>query len=568
MRIFTGKCNISQSGSGSGFWQVTITSFNDPGGLDTTEIAVGDFLIFTDSGTTFQLVITEVVSAVGTSAIVKVSNVGVTGISSVPTTSGAAISRGSTNYNLTPFIANISSNDNQLISEYNTASLDEVMADFTSTSDVVSIINEGALNTHVGGTVRTAASTNNWTSVTYGNGVFVATATNGTGNGVMTSYDGINWISRTTPGSNSWGDVTYGNGVFIAVSPSATDRILRSTDNGTTWLAINVPLLAYRDIAYGNGVFVAVAASFTSGYNAIYSTDNGLTWTGTTIGVSGGAGDNQWRGVTWGNGLFVTVAYTGTGDRVATSADGINWTVGTSAADNDWVAVTYGKGKFVAISATGTSRIMYSTDGLTWNTASSANDTYTWRGITYGNGMFVAINGSSTYIGVSLDGVNWESSSGVTGGSAYGNSPQDIAYGNGVFVTVGTTGAGGSANRVVTSGYPLTSIPVEPYKSYRSYVALLNQSGTNAPTATVLENTLGTTVSYSYIGAGSYSANVSGSDFIEDKTTAQISTTTGYVSSAVWETADQIGIVTLDASSVTPTNDGLFKTMFEIRIYS
>ena len=40
-------------------------------------------------------------------------------------------------------------------------------------------------------------------------------------------------------------------------------------------------------------------------------------------------------------GLFVAVSYTGTGDRVMTSPDGIIWTIQTSAADNSWISVTY-----------------------------------------------------------------------------------------------------------------------------------------------------------------------------------------------------------------------------------
>jgi len=39
----------------------------------------------------------------------------------------------------------------------------------------------------------------NWTSVTYGNGLFVAVGT-----GVMTSPDGINWTARTVAGTNNW----------------------------------------------------------------------------------------------------------------------------------------------------------------------------------------------------------------------------------------------------------------------------------------------------------------------------------------------------------------------------
>ena len=63
--------------------------------------------------------------------------------------------------------------------------------------------------------------------------------------------------------------------------------------------------------------------------------------------------------VTYGNGLFVAVAFSGTGNRVMTSPDGITWTVRQSAADNMWNCVAYGNGLFVAVSADGTgNRVM------------------------------------------------------------------------------------------------------------------------------------------------------------------------------------------------------------------
>jgi hypothetical protein len=54
-----------------------------------------------------------------------------------------------------------------------------------------------------------------WSSVTFANDLFVAVATSGH---IMTSYDGITWISRTTAAANSWRRVAYGNGVFVAVA--------------------------------------------------------------------------------------------------------------------------------------------------------------------------------------------------------------------------------------------------------------------------------------------------------------------------------------------------------------
>lgn len=118
-RVFTGKCAISQTGGGTGFWQVGITNFNDPGGQFTAEdIAVNDYLFFSDSGTPYSLQVTEIVSASGSNATIKVSNVGITGISSVPTTTSSFVSRKTVNYGLFPWVANIPANENQLQNEY------------------------------------------------------------------------------------------------------------------------------------------------------------------------------------------------------------------------------------------------------------------------------------------------------------------------------------------------------------------------------------------------------------------------------------------------------------------
>ena len=52
---------------------------------------------------------------------------------------------------------------------------------------------------------------------------------------------------------------------------------------------------------------------------------------------------------------------------------------------------------------------------------------------------------------------------------------------------------------------------------YKVYTALLTQTGTNAPVATVLENTLGGEVVWSYVSIGNYLATLSGA-FTENKT--------------------------------------------------
>ena len=78
------------------------------------------------------------------------------------------------------------------------------------------------------------------------------------------------------------------------------------------------------------------------------------------------AADNYWFSVCWspGLGLFVAVAaYSGTGNRIMTSPNGIDWTSRTSAADNSWVGVCWSPklGLFVTVSMSGTgNRVMTS----------------------------------------------------------------------------------------------------------------------------------------------------------------------------------------------------------------
>jgi hypothetical protein len=63
----------------------------------------------------------------------------------------------------------------------------------------------------------------------------------------------------------------------------------------------------------------------------------GITWNANTFTTRTSAADNNWRDVVWAPelGLFVAVAVSGTGNRVMTSPDGINWTT-RSTNDNAW----------------------------------------------------------------------------------------------------------------------------------------------------------------------------------------------------------------------------------------
>jgi hypothetical protein len=106
--------------------------------------------------------------------------------------------------------------------------------------------------------------------------------------------------------------------------------------------------------------------------------------------------------------------------------------------------------------------------------------------------------------------------------------------------------------------------------SYLVYTALLTQNGTNAPTATVLENTLGVTVTYGYTSAGFYKLTATGA-LIANKTFIIIPQIRDSVTYAVYYDYDlpnAIDITTQEANSPFNSINGvLLDQPIEIRVY-
>lgn len=67
-----------------------------------------------------------------------------------------------------------------------------------------------------------------------------------------------------------------------------------------------------------------------------------------------------------------------------------------------------------------------------------------------------------------------------------------------------------SGATVKATAQDVADLAPAPSPSYLVYTALLSQSGTNAPVATVLENTLGGTVVWTYSSTGNYQATLAG----------------------------------------------------------
>ena len=70
-------------------------------------------------------------------------------------------------------------------------------------------------------------------------------------------------------------------------------------------------------------------------------------------------------------------------------------------------------------------------------------------------------------------------------------------------------------------------------KKFKEYVAIINQSSTSAPTATVISNELGGTVTLNYVSVGSYTATLTGA-FTTNKTIVSITSGNSSVSASLF----------------------------------
>jgi len=107
------------------------------------------------------------------------------------------------------------------------------------------------------------------------------------------------------------------------------------------------------------------------------------------------------------------------------------------------------------------------------------------------------------------------------------------------------------------------------FSTIKEYVAILDQTGTSAPTATVLRNTLGGTVVWSYVSDGAYEATLTGA-FPTLKTVFSIVNYSSDYQVAAYADGSNNKII-LNVVSVSggylPSNDGLTQCSFQIFVY-
>jgi hypothetical protein len=103
-------------------------------------------------------------------------------------------------------------------------------------------------------------------------------------------------------------------------------------------------------------------------------------------------------------------------------------------------------------------------------------------------------------------------------------------------------------------------------RPYKVYTALLTQTGTNAPVATVLENTLGEEVVWTYEGDGGYATD--DLTFDETKTAVFITPSTDFTDTPVFAIGYSVGrIIIYTVNNGVYSDEMLKNTPIEIRVY-
>jgi len=255
---------------------------------------------------------------------------------------------------------------------------------------------------------------------------------------IYRSSDGINWNKIPSPIVQAPTSIRYLNGILFLVATN----IFASTDYGQTWTTVATlydqgnNLAALYDIAYGAGVYVAVGRQNTPVDNRFYYSSDLVTWTP----ASGIGSVGSWSSVVYANSIFVATNTSG-GPQVATSTDGINWTLRT-VGSNVSTKTTVANNTFFLFSSATT--FSYSTNGTSWTNV-TIDATFSAYDVAYDGTTYSVVGTSSNgyaqiYTSTNLS--SWTSAFTTYGGATGqgGRTFQAISWSGSEFVAVGLEG--------------------------------------------------------------------------------------------------------------------------------
>lgn len=190
------------------------------------------------------------------------------------------------------------------------------------------------------------------TGVAYGNGRFIAIGQTGL---TRISTDGINWTNGPTVANLNGGKITFSEGEFIAGGISMSGEIFRSTD-GTSWIASTMPVASSVGLPQKkNGRYVA-----KNGSNLYWSDDFAIWTLGTNAFIA--------LFLAWDEHTEQFLA--NDGSTLYGSADGAVWEAIGPVSGN---VVPSGTGYYISFVSTA---LRYSTDLVNWTLFNGAYSTF------------------------------------------------------------------------------------------------------------------------------------------------------------------------------------------------
>jgi len=163
----------------------------------------------------------------------------------------------------------------------------------TSTTGYFMTVNSGNNGCYVSTNGNTWTVTGNmpssstWSCLAYGTGpkIWVALAGGATPTNIVaySTSNGTSWLQTTLPISANWTSVTWGNGRFVAVAQGSAS-VIYST-NGVNWTLSPTGLItsyAWNNIKYGQGTFLATATTLSPTVTNTSSGNNLITLSSAT----------------------------------------------------------------------------------------------------------------------------------------------------------------------------------------------------------------------------------------------------------------------------------------------
>jgi len=213
------------------------------------------------------------------------------------------------------------------------------------------------------------------------------------------------------------------------------------------------PSASYWGVA-SNGAGLFVSPRSTS--SDVATSPDGITWT-----VRALPSVAQWANPAWNGTVFCVTEWSSAGGKAATSTDGITWTARTLSVTSDRNVTIGANSTLISTqrSAAGTIASVSTDNGATWANSTLPSSAL-WATGTYGPCFFLMAGNvsPSTAGALSIDGVTWFATT-VTASGLFVSGDTTSAASNGTnFVLVGQLSGGGNT-RIVNIGSGYTTAP-------------------------------------------------------------------------------------------------------------